>query len=153
NTERAARGQGRQEGLARLALRIWPRPGVAEEIALWEGVGRVDEHLRDAGDPSAATDRRNDRGPVADCRLRDDAAVERRSDHGGMQHRVADAEVAARVQRRHPCGEAGAGRAAIEPTWSDDDSILRDAADAPPRLGDLDDAHTCDLGVLRMHAW
>ena len=34
----------------------------------------------------------------------------------------------------------------------DDDGVLRDPADALPRLGDLDDAHARDVGVLRVGA-
>src|SRR5205814_2336464 len=133
-------------------LQVRPGPGVRQQVALRERVARVDDHLRDTRDPGAATDRGDDRRATADRRLRDDAALERRPEHGRVRHRVADAQVAARVERRHARGETGAGRGAVEPPGRDDDGIFRGLADALPRLGDLDDADAGDLRVLGMRA-
>ena len=86
-----------------------PRPGVREQVALGEGVGGVDEDLRDPGDPGAAADRRHDRRPVADRRLRDDAAVERRAEHRRVRHRVADA-ASRRAHAAPPSAPTGRSR-------------------------------------------
>ena len=67
-----------------------------------------------------------------------------------MRHRVADLHQAACVQHRHPRGEAGAGRRAVEPTRRDDDRVPGHRSDALPRLRDLHDRHAGDRRVLRV---
>ena len=69
-----------------------------------------------------------------------------------MRHRVADAQLAAGVQRRHARGETGAGRGAVEPPGCDDDGVFRGLAGALPRFGDLDDADAGDLRIPGMRA-
>jgi hypothetical protein len=58
---------------------------------------------------------------------------------------------ATRVERGEARGQPGPGRRTVEPARGDHDRVLRDAADALPRLRDLDDAHAGDPGVLRVH--
>src|SRR6476646_10469297 len=135
-----------------LSLDVGPRPCVGEEIALRERVGRVDEHLRDARDPRAAADRRDDRRTARDRGLGDDAALEAGPDDRGVAHRVARAHQPARVQDGHARAEPGARRRPVEPTGRDYDGVPRHGADAFPWARDLDDADAGDLGVLRVHA-
>ena len=69
-----------------------------------------------------------------------------------MRHRVARPHETAGVQRRHPRGEPRAGSGTVEPAGRDDDRVPRHLPYAAPRLGDLDDAHSGDLRVLRVYA-
>ena len=52
----------------------WPRVG--EHVALRKRVVGVDGHLRDAGDPGAAANRRHDRAAAGDDAFRDNAPLE-----------------------------------------------------------------------------
>jgi hypothetical protein len=63
-----------------------------------------------------------------------------------------NADQAARVEHGEARGEAGSCCGTVEPPRRHDDGIPAHVADSLPRLGDLDDADACDLGVLRMDA-
>ncbi len=95
-------------GSPALALLVLPAdaPGVRQHVALGAGIGVVDEQLRDPRDPGAAADRRDDPRAVADHRLGDDPALERRADRRGVRHALADPQLAARVQHGHARREA-----------------------------------------------
>ena len=75
-------------------------------------------------------------GRPADRRLLDDAAGEARADHRLVDERVADGELAARVQLGEPRRGAGPARRAVEPAGMDRRRGARVGAVAPGRVED-----------------
>ena len=127
-----------------LAVQAAHAPGVREDIALRERVARVDQHLRDAGDPGAARIAGTiaGRSPTRVSSTIRPSKVEPIGDAWVIESPALHQPTG--VEDGEPRREAGAGGRAVEPARRDDDRVPGHLADALPGLRDLDDAHAGD---------
>ncbi len=137
-------------------------PQVADREPGRERVGLVDDVLRPPGDPRRSGQLRHDRRVRADLRFAEQATGPGRAQDSLVDEVLADGQLAAGMEDRHPGAGPGAARGAVEDAGerrrprpvqrsaAHDHRVLGMGARNGGRAGELDDADPRQLGHLGM---